>query len=314
MYFGPGPGSVPRSASIVGSASNGLLKMNSHPGAGPNGAQLEAHRSQSSHSLRSGPLDIGTPGSAGLKSPPSLASTVLDLSSPTGASAGFVLNEAAMKNLNQLASKLNDVAGGGGGSNGGPSAAIFGRSASAMATINANNPSNNGNSSNGTNSSNGAHSCHSSGVSMASIMAVHQMVAHGTSSVYTGQLSRSPVPSLNGSGSSSKSVMGMSSISSTGPCSTVGPLSIGPSHTTGNGKNHKIMQIRSKFGSLGSQTNQFSSPHGFCLGVNEEIVIADTNNHRICVFEKNGTFKHSFGNAGKDEGQLWYPRKVWQSD
>src|SRR5699024_3204494 len=90
--------------------------------------------------------------------------------------------------------------------------------------------------------------------------------------------------------------------------------STGASHTTGNGKNHQIMQICSKFGSLGSSTNQFSSPHGFCLGLNDEIVIADTNNHRICVYDKNGTFKHSFGSAGKDEGQLWYPRKVRHSD
>ncbi|KAI1285161.1 Brain tumor protein [Halotydeus destructor] len=71
-----------------------------------------------------------------------------------------------------------------------------------------------------------------------------------------------------------------------------------------------VMQIRCKFGQLGSNKNQFSSPHGFCLGVDEEIVIADTNNHRICIFDKNGEFKSSFGNAGKDEGQLWYPRKV----
>lgn len=71
-----------------------------------------------------------------------------------------------------------------------------------------------------------------------------------------------------------------------------------------------IMQIRCKFGQLGSSKGQFSSPHGFCLGMDEEIVIADTNNHRICVYDKTGEFRSSFGNAGKDEGQLWYPRKV----
>lgn len=71
-----------------------------------------------------------------------------------------------------------------------------------------------------------------------------------------------------------------------------------------------IMQIRCKFGQLGSGKGQFSSPHGFCLGLDEEIVIADTNNHRICIYDKAGEFKTSFGVAGKDEGQLWYPRKV----
>ncbi|XP_055371094.1 brain tumor protein isoform X2 [Condylostylus longicornis] len=70
------------------------------------------------------------------------------------------------------------------------------------------------------------------------------------------------------------------------------------------------MQIRCKFGSLGTSKGQFNSPHGFCLGVDEEIIVADTNNHRIEVFEKNGTFKFQFGVPGKEEGQLWYPRKV----
>lgn len=84
----------------------------------------------------------------------------------------------------------------------------------------------------------------------------------------------------------------------------------GSTHTTGNGKNHHVMEIRAKFGSLGATTGQFSSPHGFCLGMSDEIIIADTNNHRICIYDKAGSFKHSFGVPGKDEGQLWYPRKV----
>ena len=40
------------------------------------------------------------------------------------------------------------------------------------------------------------------------------------------------------------------------------------------------MQIRCKFGQLGPGKVQFNSPHGFCLGVEEEIIVADTNNHR----------------------------------
>ncbi|XP_064481647.1 B-box type zinc finger protein ncl-1-like isoform X2 [Ornithodoros turicata] len=70
------------------------------------------------------------------------------------------------------------------------------------------------------------------------------------------------------------------------------------------------MQIRCKFGQLGSGKGQFSSPHGFCLGLEEEIIVADTNNHRIQVFDKTGEFKYTFGVPGKEEGQLWYPRKV----
>ncbi|XP_076252618.1 E3 ubiquitin-protein ligase meiotic P26 isoform X2 [Rhynchophorus ferrugineus] len=70
------------------------------------------------------------------------------------------------------------------------------------------------------------------------------------------------------------------------------------------------MQIRCKFGQLGPSKGQFNSPHGFCLGLDEDIIVADTNNHRIQVFEKTGSFKFQFGIPGKDEGQLWYPRKV----
>lgn len=70
------------------------------------------------------------------------------------------------------------------------------------------------------------------------------------------------------------------------------------------------MQIRTKFGTLGSGKAQFNSPHGFCLGIDEEIIVADTNNHRIQIFDKNGEFKYSFGSPGREEGQLWYPRKV----
>ena len=282
MFFGS------RSNSVVGqgSSASGMLKQMSHS---PSVIEHRSQSNQSLQSLRSGPIDIGSPSSGSIKSPPSLSSTVLDSSS-----VGFVLNENAMKNLNQLASKLNDVNNGASGAitstGSGP---VFGRCASAMASMSSNTVT-----------------------SVASVMAAaHQMVATGgPSTTYHGQLSRSPVPSLSMSSCSSTGVIGsLASLSSASTSSTVvsaGIIGNGPSHTTGNGKNHKVMQIRSKFGSLGSQTNQFSSPHGFCLGVNEEIVIADTNNHRICVYEKNGTFKQAFGNAGKDEGQLWYPRKV----
>ncbi len=70
------------------------------------------------------------------------------------------------------------------------------------------------------------------------------------------------------------------------------------------------MQIRCKFGSLGDQDRQFHSPHGFCMGPNEDIIVADTYNHRIQVFDKEGIFKFAFGLPGKEEGMLWFPRKV----
>ena len=55
---------------------------------------------------------------------------------------------------------------------------------------------------------------------------------------------------------------------------------------------------RCKFGQLGPGKGQFNSPHGFCLGLDEDIIVADTNNHRIQVFEKTGEFKYQFGIPG----------------
>lgn len=54
--------------------------------------------------------------------------------------------------------------------------------------------------------------------------------------------------------------------------------------SNGIGRNKALsMQIRVKFGALGQSRGQFNSPHGFCLGLDEEIIVADTNNHRIEV-------------------------------
>ena len=49
------------------------------------------------------------------------------------------------------------------------------------------------------------------------------------------------------------------------------------------GPDHGQMQIRCKFGTMGEYHGQFHSPHGFCMGLNEEIIVADTYNHRIQV-------------------------------
>ena len=102
---------------------------------------------------------------------------------------------------------------------------------------------------------------------------------------------------------------------STTPFSSSGTLDGGGGGILLNGGHRRTtpgqsMQVRAKFGSLGPQKCQFNAPHGFCLGIDEEIIVADTNNHRIQIFDKIGEYKYQFGIPGKEEGQLWYPRKV----
>lgn len=60
-----------------------------------------------------------------------------------------------------------------------------------------------------------------------------------------------------------------------------------------------LLSFSCKFGQLGPGKCQFNSPHGFCLGMEQDIIVADTNNHRIQVFEKSGEFKTQFGIPGK---------------
>lgn len=56
-----------------------------------------------------------------------------------------------------------------------------------------------------------------------------------------------------------------------------------PAHPRSQNTKLTPMHIRSKFGQLGPSKGQFNSPHGFCLGTDEDIIVADTNNHRIQV-------------------------------
>ncbi|EDW32769.1 GL21455 [Drosophila persimilis] len=70
------------------------------------------------------------------------------------------------------------------------------------------------------------------------------------------------------------------------------------------------MKIGCKFGCLGAGNGQLNAPNGFCLGIDEDIIVADSKNHRIAVYAKMGALKFQFGDAGKRNGQLFYPRKV----
>ena len=65
-----------------------------------------------------------------------------------------------------------------------------------------------------------------------------------------------------------------------------------------------------KFGEFGTAEAQFTEPSGVAVNANNEIIVADTNNHRIQIFDKEGRFKFQFGECGKRDGQLLYPNRV----
>ncbi|VDP30675.1 unnamed protein product [Heligmosomoides polygyrus] len=58
----------------------------------------------------------------------------------------------------------------------------------------------------------------------------------------------------------------------------------------------------------GSSMRELHCPSGFCLSESDDILIADTNNHRIVVCGPPHPWK--IGRPGTDDGQLCFPRKV----
>ena len=65
-----------------------------------------------------------------------------------------------------------------------------------------------------------------------------------------------------------------------------------------------------KFGEFGMNNGQLTEPSGVAVNCDNDIIIADTDLHRIQVFDKDGRFKFKFGECGSEEGQLLYPNKV----
>ncbi|CAH1777020.1 unnamed protein product [Owenia fusiformis] len=65
-----------------------------------------------------------------------------------------------------------------------------------------------------------------------------------------------------------------------------------------------------KFGEFGVMEGQFTEPSGVAINAQNDIIVADTNNHRIQIFDREGRFKFQFGECGKRDGQLLYPNRV----
>ena len=64
------------------------------------------------------------------------------------------------------------------------------------------------------------------------------------------------------------------------------------------------------FGKRGSGEEMFKFPYGVAVSDRNEIVVADSNNHRVQVFDSNGTFLRSFGHKGENAGEFIYPTGI----
>ena len=61
------------------------------------------------------------------------------------------------------------------------------------------------------------------------------------------------------------------------------------------------------FGKEGSGEEMFKFPLGVAVGDVDEIVVTDQLNHRVQVFDSNGTFLRFFGHQGVNAGEFKYP-------
>lgn len=65
-------------------------------------------------------------------------------------------------------------------------------------------------------------------------------------------------------------------------------------------KCHQLFEI----GSRGSEPGLFTWPRGVAVGPDNSIVVADSSNHRVQVFDANGKFLKEFGQYGNGEGEF----------
>ena len=66
----------------------------------------------------------------------------------------------------------------------------------------------------------------------------------------------------------------------------------------------------SNYGSSGSENGEFRDSVGITIGSDGNLYVADYNNHRIQVLDRNGSFIRKFGSYGSAPGQLRYPHDI----
>ncbi len=64
------------------------------------------------------------------------------------------------------------------------------------------------------------------------------------------------------------------------------------------------------FGTPGDRDGEFNRPEGLAFGPDDRLYVADSCNHRIQIFSRDGTWLQSHGQAGRGPGQFSYPYDV----
>jgi ABC-type Fe3+ transport system permease subunit/DNA-binding beta-propeller fold protein YncE len=69
-------------------------------------------------------------------------------------------------------------------------------------------------------------------------------------------------------------------------------------------------EVLNAFGKAGNAPGDFNRPEGLCVDAAGFVHVADSCNHRIEVFSRDGTFVRAFGKAGTGLGEFSYPYDI----
>src|SRR5437879_162305 len=61
---------------------------------------------------------------------------------------------------------------------------------------------------------------------------------------------------------------------------------------------------------MGNAPGEFKRPEGLCVDAQDRVYVADSCNHRIQIFSRDGQFIRAYGKAGSGKGELSYPYDI----
>ena len=64
------------------------------------------------------------------------------------------------------------------------------------------------------------------------------------------------------------------------------------------------------FGRPGTEPGNFNRPEGLCIDSKDQLYVADSCNHRIQIFSRDGKFIRAYGKPGTGKGELSYPYDI----